>query len=372
MNNYKLTLVARWDKKSKTLNSYPIYLKFKVSNERPKWEYTGVSIEDRKQWNVQGRFVTKHPNADNMNLTLSNLLRQRKEKLIEQTAIDKEITTKSFRKKAVPSLFKYIYAIRGENDITKNTVKHIKAFYGHEPLIRDINIEFCREFETYLRTDLKFGNETILKHFKLLRRVTNQAQLEGHLRKNVLGKGAYRMPAPGKRIPTWLLKPERSKLLKSLHEGKYGNDRNMQLTLVYFLLSCYSGLRYSDIKKFDPEKHVQGDLLILGMQKTGGYIFYPIDKTLFAIIAEIRKIGRLRIGYDYYNANLKVLATDHEIKKPLTSHVGRHTFGSLMAENDVSESDTAYFMGLSQGMVMVYYHITGKIRTDRNRRAELI
>jgi len=365
MANYKITFRVRWDKYSAAQQGYPIWLRFKVKGCKEKFKETELYIQSREQWS--GKEVKKHPDAQKMNILLAKKKIELNAQLMNDKIADIPITANSHKKqRGIPSFFEYIKEVRGTNRKTTNLINNIKEYLGYEPSIHEIDIAWLRKYETHLRKKLKYKDNSINTIFKVLRRVTNQAVLEKHIKERVIGKGAYQMPAAGKTTPVFLVKEERARWMKGLVENEIANPVTRR-ALLYFMLSCYSGLRHSDLRKFNTDKHVIDDMIVLRATKTGELICYPIGESLKTIIALIRILGPLCMEYKVYNAALKDIAKQFETKKNVSTHVGRHSFGRFMAEQNVSESDCAYYMGIGIKVVQIYYHITGKIRNDRNQ-----
>jgi site-specific recombinase XerD len=72
-----------------------------------------------------------------------------------------------------------------------------------------------------------------------------------------------------------------------------------------------------------------------------------------------------------YNKGLKVMADVAGIQKPLTSHVGRHTFGALMIAGGVSVVSLMEMMGLTKiDTAMIYIHSSLEQQAREIKRAQ--
>lgn len=100
-----------------------------------------------------------------------------------------------------------------------------------------------------------------------------------------------------------------------------------------FLFCCYTGLAYSDLAKFNFSDATYSDGLyrIRDCRKKTGteYNISLIDKAM-AILRRY-SFSLPIISNQKYNTYLKVLGAFCEVKKPLTSHVARHTFATTVA-----------------------------------------
>lgn len=119
-----------------------------------------------------------------------------------------------------------------------------------------------------------------------------------------------------------------------------------------FMLSCYTGLRYSDLVSVRPE-HVRGNMLRLVMHKTKDVVTIPLRPEAAALVAQLAA-GELRpVANQVLNRFLKELGQRAELAVPvevvryrggkresetlpkwqrLTCHTGRRTFATLALE----------------------------------------
>ena len=119
-----------------------------------------------------------------------------------------------------------------------------------------------------------------------------------------------------------------------------------------FLLSCYTGLRYSDLVSIQPQ-HLHGNTLRLVMQKTRDIVTVPLRTEALALVSQVLS-GALRpVANPVLNRYLKELGQRAELFSPvevvryragkresetlpkwqrLTCHTGRRTFATLALE----------------------------------------
>jgi integrase len=124
----------------------------------------------------------------------------------------------------------------------------------------------------------------------------------------------------------------------------------------WFLIGCFTGLRYSDINNFSAKHHIKNNRLTLYTTKTNDVVSLPMDDLRY--LFERVKYKHLDITNQKYNEYLKVLARAVELP-PLNAHQSRHTFGTLCASNGISPEVTARYMGIvNLKTVAVYYQLT--------------
>ena len=82
------------------------------------------------------------------------------------------------------------------------------------------------------------------------------------------------------------------------------------------------------------------------------------------------EIPILRQIYDelYVNRLLKLVAREAKIDKHLTTHIGRHTFGTLCGEKGYSTAWIAQAMGVSEQTAKTYIKRTRKGLQDEVNR----
>lgn len=376
--DYTITPRPRWDKWSPIEQAYPVYLRIKLPHIPEFFEQTNVYITARNQWNKPARKVKNHQNMADLNKILDNQKNAIDAILLEHCAQGRELTKASLGRKEITSFFDYVKNVVSKKKATTE-IGRIMRYMKREPSIYEINYEWLRKYEKEQKEKWEDAPETINGTFRVLRKITNTAFKEGYIPKKLIGKDLYPVPKGGSEDPTFLIEEEREVLFNAWRKGKI-EDESLYKTLTYFLLACYSGLRFGDLEVFDIKTKTVGDQISLRAQKNGNMVNYPFTKSLDAIIAVIRKIGPLGQSYDLYNnKNLKTLQAYFAKKENGgidkdwgRSHVGRHSFGRLMAENNVTPDDCAYFMGISKTTVLIYYHTSGKIVADRNKHLKAV
>jgi integrase len=137
----------------------------------------------------------------------------------------------------------------------------------------------------------------------------------------------------------------------------------MKLVAIKFLLMCYSGLRFADAMKFNPDTHVIGEGRIsMKTQKANVVLNLKSYDRLARVIALLRANPVLKITNRDFNRYLKVIAGACGIKLNLTCHVGRHTFGGILASMEVPEEQAQKLMAHKDiNSTRIYYHVSDKM-----------
>lgn len=320
---------------------YMVYLQAIIDRKRaavPIGFYVKPELFDARSNQVRAT----HPNSDTYN-----------KELMKAVATGNAIASK-FRlenKQLTPKLFKdefnhpvdeldLIKFVRAELEIKKptlafNTIKQhntvINKLESFRKKIRfgDLNADIMRDFKNKLIKDLN-GPSTVDKILKIVKQYCEIALLRGH---------KFTDPFALIKIKTFqsnrlsLTQDELDKLI--IYFDKADTPGNYKRLLQYFLFSCHTGLRISDIKAIT-WNNIHDNLLIFTPQKTK---YNQLSVTVPLLEKDKKYLPVYKAGvifktyaYPVSNRYLKSIAGAVGIKKTITYHTSRHTFGSLFAE----------------------------------------
>ena len=225
--------------------------------------------------------------------------------------------------------------------------KHIVRYRGDQMRIQDIDYAYCRDFLSYLQnTPSKWGkpkrSSTINSYYKKFRLCLKEIVREGILPKNPTDE--VKPPKPIHKRREYLTKDEIKKLIKTPLKHK-----NLKQ---FFLLSCFTGLRHSDIKRLTWKNVVEESKkhsLKFTIKKTGEPIKIPLNDDALKLIGDRRgdddKVITGLVYSGYHNMIIKQWATMSGIKKDITPHTARHTFATLFASETKDWKSLQYIMG---------------------------
>jgi len=124
---------------------------------------------------------------------------------------------------------------------------------------------------------------------------------------------------------------ELNKLTEIYFSGKIVNAKEKEI-LQYFLFSCYTGLRYSDLKSLKMSS-IMGNTLQINMHKTGYLVNIPLTQKATQLIPTDFRNNSSSVFRVYCNKVtnriLKAIGQQHGIQKKVTCHVARHTFATV-------------------------------------------
>ena len=132
---------------------------------------------------------------------------------------------------------------------------------------------------------------------------------------------------------------------------KHDFSDSLQRSADMFTVQCYTGLSYIDLKNLDASHLVRDD---------NGSMWININRQkvknaecIIPVVSKVLNILR-KYGFDLpvlsnqkYNNALKKIATEVGIRKRLTTHVGRKTFGTLLLNKDVPIETVSKLLGHS-------------------------
>ena len=230
--------------------------------------------------------------------------------------------------------------------ISKSTAKrywtcynHVEQFINEEYRkndfpINDINHHFISKFEYFLKTKRACNHNSALKYVNNFKKIVRIALANQWMERDPF----YNYKVQFETVEREFLNEEEIQKLidKELHLDRLKLVRDM------FIFSCFTGLAYSDVKKLsnsDITKGIDGEKWIRTKRtKTKTLSSIPILPVAEEILdryknhPEVKNSGFILpvLSNQKSNAFLKEIALMCGIKKPLTTHVARHTFATTI------------------------------------------
>ncbi len=225
-------------------------------------------------------------------------------------------------------------------NITKNHVTaFIKFKYNTNDFeFADLNFEFIKDFEFYLRTVRKCANNTTLKYISNFKKIVIRA-----IDKEIIIKDPFKN-FKGKKTKI-VKKPISAKELAELERREFSTDR-LNTVRDIFVFQCYTGLAYIDafqLRKADIKDGVDGNQWILSeRQKTNSTASIPLLPKAIEILEKykdhpvcIKRGTVLPVSSNQkMNEYLKEIAALCGFPFTLNTHMARRTFGSTVTLNN--------------------------------------
>lgn len=225
-------------------------------------------------------------------------------------------------------------------NITKNHLTaFIKSKYNNSDIeFADLNFEFIKDFEFYLRTVRKCANNTTLKYISNFKKIVIRA-----IDKEIIIKDPFKN-FKGKKTKI-VKKPISAKELAELERREFSIER-LNTVRDIFVFQCYTGLAYIDafqLRKADIKDGVDGNQWILSeRQKTNSTARIPLLPKAIKILEKykdhpvcIKRGTVLPVSSNQkMNEYLKEIASLCGFPFTLNTHMARRTFGSTVTLNN--------------------------------------
>jgi integrase/recombinase XerD len=234
----------------------------------------------------------------------------------------------------------------------------------------DINEDFIRDIRKRLaQKPFKNSLNTITKNLITLKTYVLEAKRKRLIEVNPFEVEKIRR---GKSNPIWLNENELLKLISYYNKEQF--SPNLHCVLQYFLFSCFTGMRLSDIKGFDMEQ-VKGDFIIINPIKTkrtsNEVVSIPITKPIKTILKNVAKYRLKGKVFECFadavtNRMLKKIAEGAGINKEISFHSARHTFATIFLEKTDDLATLQKLLGHSSiQQTMVYVHMTERKKVEQ-------
>lgn len=315
----------RWDQKleratgtrqdSKAVNLFLDSLTAKVNQYRTNLMLEGETITAQKLINfILGKTVSKAKVMEEFSLHNSEVLA------------------------LVPKEYSKVTYIRYET-AKAHVHQFLKYKYEIEDLeFRELNYEFIKDFEFYLKTVKNISNNTTLKYISNFKKIVLRA-----IDKDIITVDPFkRFKGRKEKI---IKRPLTRQELTILENHPLPVERLAAVRDV-FIFQCYTGLAYVDVynlKKTDIKSADDGELWIISeRQKTGSSFNVPLLPQALRIIENYKEhpVCQQRnsvlpvISNQRMNGYLKEIADLCGIQSTLNTHKARRTFGSTVTLNN--------------------------------------
>ena len=191
---------------------------------------------------------------------------------------------------------------------------------------KGITIKLIREYDVFLRCK-NYCNDYTMKCMQFLGRIMRAALENGDIVNNPMEFYDFHYDRNKNVVYLDLEEIEKIKALNL--------NRNFAITRDIFLLCCYTGLCYVDIKNFNKKENIiigpdKKKWIYIKRQKTKNEVYVPLLPEAEAILNFYGGDNLPVKSNTKMNTGLKVIAEKASIKQNLTSHVGRKTFGNVL------------------------------------------
>lgn len=307
---------------------YPVRIRATVK-KKVIYYPTGINVLANQFHNKE---IVKHPNKEPLNA----LIRQRINE-IERNYIEGELSIKTdsnflayCEKKISQS------KNRDAKGTWKHKVSYLKKLREFSAFIRfsEVTSDFMHRYENFCKEK---GNKqnTIWGSCRFVKMMVNLALNEGVIKTNPLkGYKSVKYINPQREFLT-------DEEIDKLEDFAATSMNYLKDIANWFLFGIYTGLRFSDVEKFDKSKIV-GNRIILRTTKTKTDVSVKIHPRLKDVIERLN--GKI-ISNQKINNYLKIIAERCGIEKNLTYHLARHTYSVYFLNHGGSMETLSKILG---------------------------
>ncbi len=344
-----------------------IALRF-IQNRKSSYTHIGHSI-DEKYWDEKNSCVKKsHPNSARLNNLILKKLTEATDKLLEMEGNKTHVTAKSIKKglkaKHQSSFFAqaaiYLDILKQSGKYNrysadKPRIERFREFLkGEDIFFSDVNVALLNRFQAFLKGTRKISDRTIVNHLVVIRSVFSQA-IKGNVTEAKyypFGKDQIRIKFP-ESVKISLSIEELKRLEEAeLSAGSYPDHaRNLWLISFYF-----AGMRISDLLRLR-WSDLSNERLHYAMGKNAKAGSLKIPEKAAALLENYKAIKRTEDDLIFHHLRtvkdmndkfdvqkkisnatksideaLQKVALAAKIKKKITMHIARHTFGNLSGD----------------------------------------
>jgi site-specific recombinase XerD len=335
-NSFKIFLRSDFQRKD---GLFPIYLR--VIIDRKKKDYSLNMAVPVDLWDADHDKVKKslRYKSEDLNDILSKTRVKVGKILLDARFSEKRLTLEAFDRlysqKTLDYTSFYAYALdfikqhrhKFSSDTCRTYTSQVTKLKKFKAELRfaDLNIDFLKQYDVYMISELKNKTNTHYKSMAFIKTVWFQATRDGLVQENIF-KDFPLQKKPGNRsfLDMDELKKLEAQLVSTTIKGYQLN------VLKYFLFACYTGLRFLDIKNLRHKNLIEGDMLEIEMHKTKDVVRIPLIERAKRLIEpgfENQEVFRVATN-QVTNRYLKEVIKLAKIKKTISFHCARHTFAT--------------------------------------------
>jgi site-specific recombinase XerD len=242
----------------------------------------------------------------------------------------------------------FIRADLVRRDVSYTTLEYNNSFikrleeFERIKTFKDLTYTNIEDFDLHLKKTIK-SQPTLYKRHSLFKGYIEKARRRGLIERNPYDDFIFKK---GKsEDPVYLVESEVKQIME--YEPKGATKESLERVKDLFLFQCYTGLSYTDLESFGRDKIVivNNEEQIHGVRNKTGvpYVIFVLPQAKEILDKYDYKLPI--ISNQKYNEYLGTLIERVGIDKNVTTHTGRHTFGTYLINNGVSIEAIPKIMG---------------------------
>lgn len=289
----------------------------------------------RHCWDQKKQRIKNHINGDALNLVLENIESRittiKTSFMLQDRFLDAKTLISEFQS-ATPdfdfiSFCRHHMALQECKEQTKKNyrciLKKLETFSKEIP-IHKINMQFLQRYRKFYIHNSVVTYNTDLKFIKKFLNIARSNGIKLNINLDLLKVNVSSSK-------TVYLEPLEMKQMIKYYFNEFINESHI-LPLGYFLFSCYTGLRISDIQERTREEILEEKFQFSSV-KTDSTQFMRLNPEARKMVEFRPELFTNKLSDQKINAHLKDIATVCKINKVVSMHVGRHTFATTFIRN---------------------------------------
>jgi integrase/recombinase XerD len=273
----------------------PLYIRI-TKDRQSKFISLGITLMP-DQWDEKNRTVKKHPNAVRLNNLIAQRVADAHGVSLEMEAKNKFVSSKVIKNKVMGKnsltfsdyandYLNRVYKEKrmGTHDKVKAVLSKLNTYTNNATLnFADIDVQFLKKYESYLKDDLGNGINTVHSNLKIFRKLFNDAVREEIIdfQNNPFNK--YKLKT--EKVKMEYLTEDELKLFEDIildNGSMLDHHRNA------YVFSCYAaGIRISDILQLK-WKDFDGSNITIEMYKTKEMVSVKLPNKAMEIISKYK------------------------------------------------------------------------------------
>lgn len=214
--------------------------------------------------------------------------------------------------------------------------------YGRIKTFADLTYSRIEDFDLHLKKTIK-SQPTLYKRHSLFKGYLEKARKRGLIERNPYDEFTFKKGKSDD--PVYLIESEVKQIISYKPRG--AAKESLERVRDLFIFQCYTGLSYTDLESFsrDSIQVINGQKEIHGTRNKTGVPYVVLLLPIAEEIAEKYDYILPVISNQKYNDYLGTLIERIGIDKNVTTHTGRHTFGTYLINKGVSIEAIPKIMG---------------------------
>lgn len=246
------------------------------------------------------------------------------------------------------NVIEFIKADLKRREVTLSVLEYNNSFikrleeFGKIITFADLTYSRIEDLDIHLKKTIK-SQPTLYKRHSLFKGYIEKARRRGLIERNPYDEFTFKKGKSDD--PVYLIESEVKQIIDYKSRGAV--KESLERVRDLFIFQCYTGLSYTDLESFsrDSIQIINGQKEIHGTRNKTGVPYVVLLLPIAEEIADKYDYTLPVISNQKYNDYLGTLIERIGIDKNVTTHTGRHTFGTYLINKGVSIEAIPKIMG---------------------------